>query len=267
MKTLLVGNALGRSAVKVRSWFNLLRAIHSSLDTVGEVANECLAWKIVTQLCLPDKCFVDVGAHIGSITGEVLRTGVVKVIAIEAMVSKADMLKRKFPTVDVHQCAAGNEEVEVAFFVNKRDSGFSSLSSPVSRGTDIVETRVPMKRLDDLIAYNNIDVIKIDVEGAELGVLRGGERLIRGNRPTIMFESGVQQHSGLNYQVTDLWQWFGDREFEIVVPNRVAHNGPGLTSDGFVESHFYPRRTTNYFAIPRERRIEIRNRVRSLLGR
>jgi hypothetical protein len=31
--------------------------------------------------------------------------------------------------------------------------------------------------------------------------------------------------------------------------------------EGFVEAHFYPFRTMNYFAIPKERRLEIRDRV------
>jgi hypothetical protein len=36
--------------------------------------------------------------------------------------------------------------------------------------------------------------------------------------------------------------------------------------DGFIDSHIYPRRCTNYFAIPSERRIEIRDRARDILG-
>jgi hypothetical protein len=46
----------------------------------------------------------------------------------------------------------------------------------------------------------------------------------------------------------------------------VAHNDGGLSLEGFIESHAYPRRTTNYIAIPSERRVEIRDRARTLLG-
>ena len=35
---------------------------------------------------------------------------------------------------------------------------------------------------------------------------------------------------------------------------------------GFVESHLYPRRTTNYFAIPQERRAEAMSRARRVLN-
>jgi len=63
-----------------------------------------------------------------------------------------------------------------------------------------------------------------------------------------------------------MWRWLEERDVDIVVPNRVAHNGSGLSLDGFLEARLYPRRTTNYFAIPRERRMEIRDRARAVLG-
>jgi hypothetical protein len=45
----------------------------------------------------------------------------------------------------------------------------------------------------------------------------------------------------------------------------VAHEGPSLSKEGFVESHYYPRRTTNYFADPSESREEIRGKAREIL--
>jgi hypothetical protein len=153
----------------------------------------------------------------------------------------------------------------VPFFVNTKQSGYSSLGKPSKfEGVETIE--VPLKRLDALISSADVDVIKIDVEGAELGVFRGGDALIKRSRPTLMFESGPQAVDGLEYNKESMWRWLEERDFEIVVPNRVAHNGSGLSLDGFLEAHLYPRRTTNYFAIPKERRIEIRDRARALLG-
>jgi hypothetical protein len=111
-----------------------------------------------------------------------------------------------------------------------------------------------------------VDVIKMDIEGAELGALRGAVRLIERCRPTVMFESAPGDPNGLGYTKEALWQFFNDIGYEIVVPNRVAHDGAGLSQEGFVEGHLYPRRTTNYFAIASERRREVRDRARSLLG-
>jgi hypothetical protein len=115
------------------------------------------------------------------------------------------------------------------------------------------------------VLSNDIDVIKIDVEGAELDVLRGSMKILNESRPTIMFESGPQLESDLDYTKEGLYEFFFSRGYVVLIPNRVAHNDFGLSKDGFIESHLYPRRTTNYFAIPKERRIEIRDRARSIL--
>jgi hypothetical protein len=54
-------------------------------------------------------------------------------------------------------------------------------------------------------------------------------------------------------------------DYSVIVPNRLAHDDDGLTTAGFVESHLYPRRTTNYFAVPSERRTEFRDKARGIL--
>jgi FkbM family methyltransferase len=38
---------------------------------------------------------------------------------------------------------------------------------------------VPIEKLDNLIKSTDVDAIKIDVEGAELGVLRGAVDILR----------------------------------------------------------------------------------------
>jgi hypothetical protein len=106
--------------------------------------------------------------------------------------------------------------------------------------------------------------MKIDVEGAELGVVRGARRLLAQCRPVIMFESAP--HEVLGFTKEALWRCFAEQDYVIVVPNRLAHIDPGLKLDGFLESHLFPRRTTNYFAVPQERRDEIRGRARHLQG-
>jgi FkbM family methyltransferase len=265
MKMRFVGTNFGRLALIVRNTVELLRATYLCPESIGTLANDQLATHLVTRLCLPKKGFIDVGAHIGSIIDAVLHyDSSIGVYAVEPITTKIENLRLKFPTIELYQCVLGESDGDVPFFVNAKQSGYSSLERPRNiEETDVIT--VPMKRLDSLILSGEIDVIKIDVEGAELGVLRGGEVLIERNRPLVMFESGPYADDSLGYSKELMWRWLEERNFEIVVPNRVAHNGPGLSLDGFLESHFYPRRTTNYFAIPGERRIEIRDRARIVL--
>lgn len=264
-KGVLLGGGFGRVALAARGTLELLRAICGSSENIGTLVNDQLATFLITRLCLPKKGFIDVGAHIGSIISQVVHYHAsIKLYAFEPIPEKISILRRTFPTIELHQCALGESDGEIAFYVNVQQSGCSSLTKPAN-DLNAIEINVPLRRMDSVIASDDIDVLKIDVEGAELGVLRGGHKLIARSRPLIMFESAPLADDGPGYAKEPTWEWLHEREFDIVVPNRVAHNGPGLNLEGFVEAHFYPFRTLNYFAIPKERRLEIRDRARSLL--
>ena len=239
-----------------------LDRLRSDKEALGTLANDQLAEHLLTRICSPDRVFLDVGAHIGSIVAEVRHhCPRSRIVAVEAIPEKAERLRAKFPGVEVFCCALGETAGETRFFINLDRSGYSSLGRSEGR---LREIRVPMETLDGLLAEADIDIIKIDVEGAELGVLKGGEQLVAKSRPAIMFESGPIEILG--YSKDALWSWFSERSYGILVPNRVAHTAPPLTLEGFIESHSYPRRTTNYFAIPLDRTEEIRTRARKILG-
>lgn len=216
------------------------------------------------HLCHPSSAFIDCGAHIGSVIASVERYNpTVKIFAIEAMPDKAAWLVRRFPKVSVFNFALADNECETTFYVDPKRTGFSSLINP--DGSNRIAIKVQMKRLDDIIPEDvAVDTIKIDVEGAEFRVMCGAARLIERCRPSIMFESAQLEKSEHSI-IHDVFEWFSKQNYRIFVPNRVAHHGPSLTLDGFVEAHYYPRRSTNYFAIPSERRDEIRDRARNTL--
>jgi FkbM family methyltransferase len=259
MKHLIVGSSIGTIALKGR---DLLRRVRTPIELLGTLANDQITDTLVTRLCSPGKTFLDVGAHIGSVLAEVLRHSPnVKIQAFEAMPDKVERLRRKFPQIVVHQCAVGDVEGSASFFVDDRHSGYSSLAQ---KSANLREIRVSVKTLDTLVHDDDIDVIKIDVEGAELGVLRGALGIIRRCRPVVMFESGPEEVLG--FTKLGMWEFLHAQSCGILLPNRVAHTSSPMTMEGFVESHFYPRRTTNYFAVPVERIAEVRAKARRVLG-
>jgi FkbM family methyltransferase len=223
-------------------------------EKVGAIANDQLAEFLVTRLA--QRHFVDVGAHIGSIIAGVREhCPSVQITAVEPIPDKAVRLRKKFAGVEVIECALAERAGELPFFVNPSASGYSSLNSAAGE----IEITVPVKRLDSLVS--DPDVIKIDVEGAELGVLRGSEGIK--SRPIFMFESAP--YEVLSYTKADLWGWFQERDYGVFLPNRLAHTAPPMSLDVFIDSHHYPRRATNYFGIPTEKVFEVRERTRALL--
>lgn len=267
MKQFILGGPLASLALAAKAKLEITYAAYFRPEFVGTEANNILSTALITRICEPNKTFIDVGAHIGSVIAAVRNAdSSIKIVAVEAILDKADKLRRRYPFVKVHGCAAGETVGETSFFVDTARSGYSSLGRPIdSAKYSKVEITVKIDKLDNLAAASDVDALKIDVEGAELGVLRGGTDILRRCRPVVMFESGPQSEDGLGYTKEAMWDFLAANEFAVVVPNRVAHDDNGLTRDGFVESHLYPPRTTNYFAIPIERRVEIRNKARRIL--
>lgn len=72
-------------------------------------------------------------------------------------------------------------------FALPHETGLATLGRPLrgqTKGFAWVETRC----LDDLPFPDGVDLIKMDVEGAELMVLQGGKETIRKHKPGIMME-------------------------------------------------------------------------------
>ena len=258
LKQILVGNFLGRILISIRDKYKLLRAAYFWPQFVGSIANDQLASDLVVSLCKPNATFIDVGAHIGSIVAGVnYLLPDVKIIAIEAIPEKVDSLKKQFPFVEIHHCAVGEIDGAATFYVNTTRSGYSSLMSPNRNNKDVIhEIKVPVKKFDDIVTVKDVDVIKIDVEGAELGVLRGAKKFIETNRPIIMFESGPVAPSLMHIK-KELYTFLDNLNYAIIAPNRLAFYSVGLTLEAFIDSHIYPFLTTNIFAVPIERSEEV----------
>lgn len=69
--------------------------------------------------------------------------------------------------------------------------GHQPSASLMRRGAtdDVVELSVPVVALDSYFGENDkVTLLKIDVEGAELGLLRGAERILRRSAPLLVLE-------------------------------------------------------------------------------
>lgn len=148
----------------------------------------------ITNFALPDKDFVDIGAHIGTWT-----MGLTKhVNKTHAFECNADVynclcaniyLKRLSYKVDTHKCGLSNNEGTMTYFKRSVDGGGNGLTKLRASDDNSETDTVKVCRLDDF-DLNNIGFLKIDVEGHEKEVIEGAlETLKRNNYPTFTFES------------------------------------------------------------------------------
>lgn len=138
----------------------------------------------------PGATVLDVGAHVGyyTLVSSVLAGPGGRVVAFEPNPRNHDFLRRH---VALNGCA--NVEVEQAAVAAANgtarfDFGSGSGTGRLAEGGAI---EVRTVRLDDFCAERRLHpaAVKIDVEGAELEVLRGGEETLRRCRPVIFLST------------------------------------------------------------------------------
>lgn len=101
-------------------------------------------------------------------------------------------------------------------------SGNAGLVPPPGHRRRLTETPIALRTLDDLVrdaGDPTIDIIKLDVEGSELAVLRGAMATIQRDRPIVFgeFYSVLMAHQGATFvDVMKLLAPLGYRAFAIV---------------------------------------------------
>ncbi|MDQ8046740.1 MAG: FkbM family methyltransferase [Solirubrobacteraceae bacterium] len=139
---------------------------------------------------------IDVGAHLGDVTRQILTSSPRgKVLAVEPLPHMAADLRRTLPSsVIVEEVALNDDEPgEVEFLHVKNDPGYSGLRErDYPQAPEFEKLTVKTQRLDTLVEQHGLKprLIKIDVEGAELLVLRGARKTIAEHRPVILVEHG-----------------------------------------------------------------------------
>jgi FkbM family methyltransferase len=149
--------------------------------------------RIILRAC---SC-IDVGSFAGSLLSEMLKRAPEGTqYALEPLPEMAARLRRRFrrsPSVHIIEAAAADFSGTATFYHVTTHPGYSGLRP---RRYDypheqVRPIQVRVVRLDDVVPVDvPIKLIKIDVEGGELGVLRGCTRIIRRWLPYIVFEHG-----------------------------------------------------------------------------
>ena len=125
-----------------------------------------------------DDLFLDVGANVGTYT--VLASGVckAKTYAFEPDPGTLGKLKRNLEInrlsdrVQVFNCALGAAPGDVAFTVGL------DTTNRIANASDAKTRTVRMETLDAIAADSQPAIMKVDVEGTELDVLMGAQRLL-----------------------------------------------------------------------------------------
>ena len=130
-------------------------------------------------------------------------------MAVEPQHKVAEALRRsllcnRFDNVVVHEVALGESPGAGCLYVP--ETGSSGVASTVQKNVNstrpLVELRVHIETLDTIAKTPGapVTLVKLDLQGVELDVLRGATTLLRETKPYILFEVAPALHPDLQEQ-------------------------------------------------------------------
>lgn len=202
----------------------------------------------------PGQTVLDVGAHVGwyALHAAGLYPNS-RVHAFEPVPSSFAQLERHIGLNDLDNVAAqpfalGEREGPATFFV---DPTYPTAASAVNilGSAGAVPIEVAVRRLDDLGLQP--DVIKIDVEGGELGVLRGGRETLSRCRPAVFCEMLRKWSAKFGHHPDDMIRFMTELDY-VCVANAVSIEGELRRIRTISEEE----PATNFLFLHRERHAE-----------
>lgn len=173
---------------------------------------------------------LDIGGHVG-LWARVMAMDFQHVLSFEPLQAHIDCWEKNLEGVanaTLVQCALGNEECDIRVHMPEDNTGHAHV---LEQDGDLVKCF----RLDDMAAsfelfnthgganvWDELDFIKIDVEGFETFVIEGAEQTIKRHRPLIVVEQkpgnaerySIGQHGAVrlleSWGMREIWVMSGD---------------------------------------------------------
>lgn len=215
--------------------------------------------KLIERLFTKPYVFIDIGANQGEFSVFVASLfSSNQVLSFEPTSKMLGRLRGNIEANDLNNVRvfpvglSDVEQADVPIYGNAQAVHDGSMNSglptiyAIPKRNELLET-IKLQRLDDTLAAANftdrIDLIKIDIEGAELPALQGAVNTITKDRPLVIFEASNESVAAAGYTTADLFQFFEMRGYDLQ-----AIGGAGELTQLDPSSEF-----SNILAVPQER--------------
>ena len=205
---------------------------------------------VLKKVLKPDSNCIDVGCHKGEILDIFLQLSPQgEHFAFEPLPDFFRNLKAKYSEkVRLFDCALSDKCGKTSFQYVKNAPAYSGLKKRAytNQNPDIQEITVSLNKLDDIIRTDiRIDLIKIDVEGAEFHVLKGSFEILKRNKPVIIFEFGLGAADFYGTNPEDIFSLLENAGLKISLLKDFIKNRQSIDLKNF--KYFYETNKEYYF--------------------
>ena len=148
----------------------------------------------------------------------------------------------------VLNCALGNKNEKIFFNVSDFEGGSGASSENLKFGKKI---EVLKRKLDDVMTeqnVDNIDFIKIDIEGGELNMLKGAEKLIEKHKPKMLLEIVDIHCDRFGYLPEDVCNFLFNKGYDgFYIGNEHSKKLKDINIDEFEKINLKNLKNGNYY--------------------
>lgn len=178
--------------------------------------------QLIQSILKPEQNFIDVGCNKGdfSLVASAIVGSRGSVLAFEPERDNCGWIRKSIDingcrNIDLYQLALSNENGEASLYLGAKSGWHTLIPGQEYRNNDRVVS-VPTRRLDDLLDEISFDkpvhMMKIDVEGADMHVLKGASRTIEENDGLTLL---IDLHPELGVDVAELTDFLDDKGYSI----------------------------------------------------
>lgn len=209
------------------------------LDLTKNLKYDRLTKNVIKKAVINHSVCIDVGCHKGEIFDLFIKNSPqVSHYGFEPIPSLFKTLKQEYSKHHIFDCALSDEEGVTEFQFVKNAPAYSGIKNRAYaiENPEIEKIKVPLKTLDSIIKENPVHFIKIDVEGGELGVLKGAKETILRNKPIIIFECGLGASDYYHVKPQDIYELIvTNYGLKLSLLDRWLRDLPSLTKNEFID--------------------------------
>jgi FkbM family methyltransferase len=199
---------------------------------------DALTLKIMEIVLEENSSFVDVGCHKGELLEEALKLAPNGAhYAFEPIPDLFDDLISSHGKIAVIKNVALSDKRGSSTFnyvkSNPAYSGIKQRSYP--KKEKIQEIDVKIDTMDNQLKNaERINLIKIDVEGGEMGVLKGSVNTLKKWSPVVIFEHGLGASDYYGTTPEEMWEFLNDNDYCIFSLRGFVANKTSLSIEQFI---------------------------------